>query len=147
MCGTHCDTLQLPWWDGFYVCWVLWVLFWGAGCMVEGVDMGEGRWAGLGCMIWNSQRISKKFFKKYGESSQKKGTWRINIGRNPATICCHPETSYSCRGFRKAPLAQSSLTSPYTSKWYFVICEYLRVPEDHSVIAPNLNQYGHQEDT
>ena len=70
-CGVHWDTLGHPITSmmRYFLCFVYYFLFvclcgfflWGK---VEGAEEEyeeTGRWLGVGCMMWNSQRINKKF--------------------------------------------------------------------------------------
>lgn len=52
-------------WKADWICLLCFKLFWGGGSFREGtlqwwgMDMEIERWAGLGCMMWNSQSINK----------------------------------------------------------------------------------------
>jgi hypothetical protein len=64
-CGTHCDTLQLPWWGVFYalfcVCVCVCVCYLGGwGWKGEGQIWEDREMSGTGCIMYNSQRIKKK---------------------------------------------------------------------------------------
>lgn len=68
-CTPHCVTLQCPQWDFsflfiFFSFLLNFILFYPGSsrvARVEGRWEGMGRWMGLRCMMWNPQRINKKF--------------------------------------------------------------------------------------
>jgi hypothetical protein len=66
-CVTHRNTVQLPQWDlVFWSCFyfIFYFLLQGRVARAHGGYEGTGRWVGLGCMIWNLQRINNNVFKK-----------------------------------------------------------------------------------